>query len=53
MDQSASRDEAKRARIVAAAIEMRNVIRAAVGPVGPDDARAVQAVIDAVNEAGL
>ena len=39
--------------IVEAAVDLRNVIRAAVGPVGRDDAEVVQAVIDAVNEAGL
>lgn len=39
--------------LVHAAIDMRDVIRTAVGPVGRDDAEVVQAVIDAVNEAGL
>lgn len=39
--------------IIQAAITLRDVIRHAVGPVGPSDAQAVQAVIDAVNEAGL
>jgi hypothetical protein len=39
--------------IVKAAIELRRIIPAAVGQVGPNDAQAVQAVIDAVNEAGL
>lgn len=39
--------------IIKAAIEMRHTVLSAIGPVGPDDARAVQAVIDAVNEARL
>ena len=40
-------------RVVQAAVRMRNHIRAAIGPVDRGDAEAVQAVIDAVNEAGL
>lgn len=42
-----------RCGIVRASVEMRNVIRSAIGPVGHEDARVVQAVIDAVNGAGL
>lgn len=40
-------------RIVETAVAVRDVICTAVGSIGPDDAAAVQAVIDAVNEAGL
>jgi hypothetical protein len=39
--------------IIKAAIALRDEIVLAVGPVGPETARVVQAVIDAVNEAGL
>jgi hypothetical protein len=39
--------------IVKAAIALRDEIVLAVGPVGLETARVVQAVIDAVNEAGL
>lgn len=39
--------------IIKAAVRLRDSIPAAIGPIGPYHAQVVQAVIDAVDEAGL